>query len=379
MNTDNQPILISGTGVHAPPHCISNDELVATFNAYVAQFNKAHEADITVGKIEALKESSSAFIKKASGIEQRYVVERDGILDVDTMQPRLSKRSDDQMSVQCELAIPACKHAMKAANKRPEDIDAVIVSASVIQRGYPAIAIEIQNALGITGFAFDMNVACSAATFGIEMAGALIAKGSARTVLVVGPEITSSFANFRDRDSHFIFGDVAVAAVVETPSTCTYPHAYEILHSKLFTQFSNNVRNNFGCMTRLEGKSIYEADQYFYQQGRKVFRDVSLLASDMIVGHLKEQGIALTDLKRLWLHQANGNMNQLIAQKILGHKPKGLEAPTILDQYANTASAGSIVVFHQYHQDLQPNDIGILCSFGAGYSIGNLILRKYAP
>ncbi len=376
MHEDSKQIVISGTGTHTPPYQISNQELVTTFNTYVAQFNHQHQQAIAAGEVTALRESSSEFIEKASGIKQRYVIEREGILDANIMHPVLKKRGDDEISVQCELALPACQQAMQRANKQSSDIDAVILSASIVQRSYPAVAIEIQKALGINGFAFDMNVACSAATFAIEVAAGLIRKGSARCVLVVNPEIPTAFANFRDRDSHFIFGDVATAMIVETQGTCTYSDAYAVIDSKLLTEFSSNIRTNLGYMTRLEGTRIDAPDQYFYQQGRKVFKEVSILASNLIVEHLRLHGISSDQLQRLWLHQANGNMNQLIAQKILNRKPTMQDAPMILANYANTASAGSIVAFHRYHRDLLSGALGILCSFGAGYSIGNLILRK---
>ena len=69
-------------------------------------------------------------------------------------------------------------------------------------------------------------------------------------------------------------------------------------------------------------------------------------------------------------------MNQLIGRRLLGHDASADEAPVILDEFANTASAGSIIAFHRHSRDLVAGDLGVLCSFGAGYSIGSLILRK---
>ena len=69
-------------------------------------------------------------------------------------------------------------------------------------------------------------------------------------------------------------------------------------------------------------------------------------------------------------------MNTLIAKKLLGRQPDGNEAPIVLDQYANTASAGSLIAFNLHHKDLEKGDHGVICSFGAGYSIGSLVLRK---
>jgi len=78
----------------------------------------------------------------------------------------------------------------------------------------------------------------------------------------------------------------------------------------------------------------------------------------------------------MWLHQANLGMNQLIAKTVLGRAPEEDEAPVILDEYANTSSAGSVIAFHKFNQDLKEGSLGMLCSFGAGYSIGSAILEK---
>jgi len=61
---------------------------------------------------------------------------------------------------------------------------------------------------------------------------------------------------------------------------------------------------------------------------------------------------------------------------VLGRDPHPGEAPNILDEYANTSSAGSVIAFHKYSADLKEGDIGLLCSFGAGYSAGSVILKK---
>ena len=100
------------------------------------------------------------------------------------------------------------------------------------------------------------------------------------------------------------------------------------------------------------------------------------MVADLILGHLAELGLASQNLRRLWLHQANLAMNRLIARKVLGRDPSAGEAPVILDRYANTSSAGSIIAFHQHQADLESGDLGLICSFGAGYSVGSVIVEK---
>lgn len=367
---------ISGTGVYTPPYSISNAELVAAFNEYAARFNAAHAGEIARGEIEALPNSSADFIFKASGIEARYVVNKQGVLDPDIMAPRLPARSNDEPSILAEMAVDAARKALAQAGKATERVDAVIVACSNLERPYPAIAVEVQNLLGVEGFGFDMNVACSSATFALQTARDMIASGSAQTVLIANPEICSGHLNFRDRDSHFIFGDVCTAIVVESADTCQAKNAWEISSTKLITKFSNNIRNNFGFLNRATPEGVGKPDKLFVQEGRKVFKEVVPMVSKLILDHLAEAQIDPSSLSRLWLHQANIGMNELIGKKVLGRDPLPGEQPNILNEYANTSSAGSIIAFDRYNQDLQSGSLGVLCSFGAGYSVGSVILRK---
>jgi len=367
---------LGGTGLFTPAASISNDELVAAFNEYVRRHNKAHAQAIAEGDVTALQESSTEFVTKASGIENRYVMDKTGILDPDIMCPRIPERSNDKISILAEMAVTAARDALKASDRTIADIDGVLVACSNLQRAYPAIAVEVQDALGIDGFAFDMNVACSSATFGLQAAADMIAAGHARAILVCNPEICSGHLNFRDRDSHFIFGDVATAFVVEPAAKSVGANAWEIVSTRLKTKFSNNIRNNFGFLNRAAPEGIGTPDKLFVQEGRKVFKEVVPMVSELIVTHLADNGVAPESLRRLWLHQANLNMNQLIARRVLGRDPSAQEAPNVLAEYANTSSAGSIITFHKFSDDLKHGDMGLLCSFGAGYSVGSVILKK---
>jgi beta-ketodecanoyl-[acyl-carrier-protein] synthase len=370
-------VAISATGLWTPDESISNAELVASYNAYVERFNAEHAAEIEAGAVEALLPSSAEFIEKASGIKHRYALDKKGALDINRMVPRIPERPNEQISLMAEVSVKAGKQALERAGRDPGDIDAVICSCSSLQRPYPALAIEVQDALGAGGFGYDMNVACSSATFAIQNATDIIRAGHARSVLVVNPELTTGHLNYRDRDTHFIFGDAAVAILVERAEIAP-KGAWSILGTKLKTQFSNNIRNNFGFLNRADEAHRDDPDKLITQQGRKVFREVVPLVSEMILQHMAELGLKPTDMRRLWLHQANSNMNRLIAEKVLGHEASQDEAPTVLDVYGNTAGAGSIIAFHNHNADLKTGDKGLICSFGAGYSAGSIFVQKAA-
>jgi beta-ketodecanoyl-[acyl-carrier-protein] synthase len=369
-------VVISGTGLFTPDETITNAELVESFNRYVDAFNRDNMQAIDAGELEPLEYSSEAFIVKASGIESRHVVNKSGVLDPSRLCPSIPERGDEEPSLQCEMAVNAAREALAQANKSPAEVDAVIVACSNLQRAYPAIAIEVQDALGIQGFAFDMNVACSSATFGLQAARDAILAGSAKTVLLVNPEICSGHLAWQDRDCHFIFGDVCTALVVESAENSDGDENWEIVGTRLLTRFSNNIRNNFGFLNRCDESGVGARDKLFRQNGRKVFKEVVPMVAEMIESHLTDESIGLSSLKRMWLHQANLGMNQLIAKKVLGRDATVNEAPVILNEYANTSSAGSVIAFHKHRNDMAVDDVGVICSFGAGYSAGSVIVRR---
>ena len=95
-------VVISGTGLFTPSESVSNEELVDAFNSYVRKFNTDNASEIEAGSVEALTESSAEFIEKASGIKSRYVMNKAGIIDPETLCPRL----------------PACAMTWQAARRR---------------------------------------------------------------------------------------------------------------------------------------------------------------------------------------------------------------------------------------------------------------------
>ena len=368
-------VVIRSTGLWTPEESVSNEELVACYNAYVERWNAENADAIERGTLEPKNPSSVGFIEKASGIKSRYTIDKEGVLDVERMRPRVAPRENEALSLMAEAGVAAAREALDNAGRAPADVDAVICSATSMQRTYPCMAIEIQNELGIEGFGFDMTVACSSGTFGIVNAINMIETGMAKSVLVVTPEITTPQLNFRDRDSHFIFGDVAVAMLIEAEEVAG-GEGWRVLGRNMMTKYSNNIRSNFGFLNASEDPEPAFEDRYFVQEGRKVFKEVCPMVAEMILADMESFGLEPADMKRLWLHQANINMNMMVAKKVFGRDFTEEEAPVILDEFANTAGAGSLVAFHRHHDGFQPGEKGLICSFGAGYSAGTVFVEK---
>jgi beta-ketodecanoyl-[acyl-carrier-protein] synthase len=368
-------VIISGIGVEIPEASITNEELVASFNTWVEKENECRRKR---GE-EPLPKSDVDFIVYASGVKSRHVVEREGILDPERMAPRIPARPDDALSLEAEFGIASARKALKHAEVRPEEIDLVICSASHHQRPYPAIAAEIQNELGASGAGFDMGLGCSSAVAALHVAVNLVRTGAQKRVLVVIPEIISGHLNFRDRQTHFIFGDASAAMLVEAIGEGeTRPGRFEVVDTRTWTRFSNAIRTNLGYMTRtglpdpylipMEGNMIK-------QVGNKVFKEVTVAGHRFIVEFLAEHGLTPHGIRRFWLHQANARMNAMILKLAFGHEVGHDRAPMVLERLGNTAAAGAVVALEQNHVDMKAGDYGLLCAFGAGYSIGGGLLR----
>ncbi|MFC3053592.1 beta-ketoacyl-ACP synthase III [Kordiimonas pumila] len=372
-------IVISGTGVFTPKHAVSNDALVESYNAHSEAWNNEHAAEIAAGTLAAREMSSSAFIEKASGIKNRYLMDGKGPTEVGRMRPYLAEGAPDNLMgtpVQVQMALAAAKTALEEANLNGEDIDLVIISASVWERFIPSMATELQSILGAKGFAFDMSMACSSATFGISTATDALLSGMANKALVVTAEYLSPLLNFEERDGHFIFGDAAVAMVLERETETTSKNAFRINSRKLFTEYSTNIQAGFGSRAMIERDKINDPAMRFVQNGRVVFKELLPKVIEIVQNQMAETGRKIEDFKRLWLHQANINMNIFATRKLLGRDPSQEDAPIILDDYANTAGAGCMIAFHKYKSDFVKGDLGLICSFGASYSAGYIEVER---
>jgi len=368
-------VCIAGLGVDIPGAVITNEELVACFNQWVEVENRRRSAS---GE-PPLQPSSAAFIERASGIRRRHVHTVDGILDPERMAPRIAERDENSLSVLAEFGVSAARRAIADAGADPAGIDLVICASSHLERLFPAIAIEIQQEIGASGAAFDLSLGCSSAAAGVHAAFHLLRSGAHRRALVVTPELITAHLDFRDRQSHFIFGDAAVAVLVEALEDDEQRHGrFEIVDTASWTRFSNNIRTSFSYLNRAAAENpdvISTEGRLIRQQGNRVFKEVTVASHQFILDFLAAHGRTPETIRRFWLHQANLRMNQMILRLAFGRDIGEDIAPTVLAEYGNTAAAGAVIALAENHRDLAAGDWGLLCTYGAGYSIGGVLLR----
>lgn len=367
--------VIRSVGWTAPEGRITNEELVGVFNTYADRFNNGNADAIASGELAAIPHSSEQFIEQASGILNRHVVDKDGLMDVDRMRPRIPHREKEALAFQAEFGLNAAKKALEKAGRTADDVDGLIVASSAQQRNFPGVSVEIQNALGMQrGWAFDMTMACASAIFAMQQARELIRTGQADAILIVCPEIMSAINHYRRREVHFIFGDAAAAVLLEAGDR--EAGGWEVQGVRLETRWSNALRSDFGFMNHTEFEEGDEFEAFVDQDGHRVFRDVIPMASSVSSTLISDLGYEPHDIRRGWLHQANIRIVQAVVKKALAREPDADAAPIILDEFGNTSSSSVLMTFDLHSDDMKPGERGLMCAFGAGYGCGAAILEK---
>jgi 3-oxoacyl-(acyl-carrier-protein) synthase III len=367
--------VIRSTGHYVPPEVITNAELVASYNAYAERYNAENAEAIAKGELQEKPFSSEEFIVNASGIRQRHVYEKSGILDIDRLVPHIPPRPFEALSAQAEFALKAVQPALEAAGYEGKDLDGVIVASSAQQRDFPALAVEIASEIGCPGFGFDLTMACASALYGLHIADGMIRSGQAERIMICSPEIMTCINGHYRRDVHFIFGDAASAIIVEKDDG--RPGGWDVLGTHLANKWSIALRSDFGFMNPAEretGDLTYQPG--LDQDGHKVFKDVIPFASKTARDLMEKIDVAPADVRRVWLHQANIRMVEMISKRILERERTEENAPAIIHEHGNTSSSSVVMCFEKHREDMAAGDIGVMAAFGAGYGVGSAAVRK---
>ena len=317
---------ITGTGSYLPPHRLSNADLVLQLAAQGV-------------------ESSDDWIVERTGIRARHFV-ADGVFSSD-------------------LALEACKKALEAAGRSPQDIDLIIVATSTPDMVFPSTACILQNKLGANGgAAFDVQAVCSGFVYALAVADAMIQSGAAQRALVVGAEVFSRILDFKDRTTCVLFGDGAGAVVLEASDRPG------LLASDLH---ADGKHVDILCVPgHVSGGQIL-GSPLLRMDGQAVFKLAVGVLEDAARTVLKKAELTESDIDWLIPHQANIRIMQSTAKKLrLG---LGKLVVTV-DQHGNT-SAASIPLALDWavrQGKVQPGHTVMLEGVGGGFTWGAVLL-----
>ena len=318
---------ITGTGSFLPPRRLTNADLAAQLAA------------------EGI-ETSDQWIVERTGIRARHFVD-DGVFTSD-------------------LALEACKNALAAAGRSPQDIDLIIVATSTPDMVFPSTACILQNKLGANGgIAFDLQAVCSGFVYALTVADAMIRTGTAKRALVVGAEVFSRILDFKDRTTCVLFGDGAGAVVLEASETPG------ILSSDLH---ADGKHVGILCVPGNVSQGHVLGDAFLKMDGQAVFKLAVGVLDEAARAVLTKANLTEADIDWLVPHQANIRIMQSTARKLKMSMDKVV---VTVDQHGNTSAASIPLALDTGVRQgkVKVGDTLLLEGVGGGFTWGAVLLK----
>ena len=307
---------ITGTGCYLPPKIVTNFDLEKTLN------------------------TSDDWITARTGIKERRIV------------------TDENT---CDLALEASLNALSMAELNPEDIDLIILATTTPDKIFPATATILQDRLGASCPAFDLQAVCAGFVFALTTAQQYIENGSAKNILVVGSETMSKIVDWSDRSTAILFADGAGAVVLSADNTTG------IKHSKLLSDGS------FLSSLHVNNNGIDERGT-IQMEGNEVFKIAVHRLSNLAEETLKDCSMTSEDLTWMVPHQANIRIIKAVAKKIKLPMDKVIQT---LDKHGNTSAASIPLALDEGVRDrrIKKGDTLLFEGIGGGFSWGSVLLE----
>jgi 3-oxoacyl-[acyl-carrier-protein] synthase-3 len=306
------------------------------------------ERVVTNEELAARLATSDDWIRTRTGITRRHIAGPD----------------DSATSMGAEAA----RRALDYAGLSADDIDVVLVATSTPDQAFPATAVRIQAALGMTrGFGFDIAAACSGFVFALATADSFIRSGQVRNALVIGSEVYSRIVDWEDRGTCVLFGDGAGAVVLSASESES--DARGILSTHLHSDGTT------GDLLYVDG-AVGQPDKtgHLKMNGRDVFRHAVAKLSSSVDEALEAEGLTYADVDWLVPHQANIRIIEGVAKKLA--LPADRVVVTV-DRHANTSAASIPLALDEAVRDgrIQKGELVLMEALGGGLTWGSVLAR----
>ena len=307
---------IVGTGSYLPPRIITNSEL------------------------EKSLDTTDEWITSRTGIKERRIVE-------------------DQNT--CDLALEASINALEMAELKTSEIDLIILATTTPDKIFPATATTLQDRIGASCPAFDLQAVCAGFVFALTTAQQYIENGVFKNILVVGSETMSKIVDWNDRSTAILFGDGAGAVVLSKDNTAGIKHAKICSDGSFLSSLhvNNNGINKTGTIE---------------MAGNEVYRIAVNRLSDLAEETLKDCNMTSDDLSWMVPHQANIRIISAVAKRI--NLPMNKVILTI-EKHGNTSAASIPLALDVAVRDgrINKGDNLLFEGIGGGFSWGGLLVE----
>jgi 3-oxoacyl-[acyl-carrier-protein] synthase-3 len=301
-------------------------------------------------------ETSDEWIRSRTGIEARHFVD-DGIVTSD-------------------LAVDAARAALDAAAIQPEQVDLIVCATVTGDTPFPATAVWVQQKLGLTCPAFDVNAACAGFSYALSTATAFIASGAADTVLLMGAEVFSRIMDFEDRQTCVLFGDGAGAAIVQAAD---HPGIEGTVLGADGSAAEILIMPGGGSREPATAASVADSRHRIHMpNGREVFKRAVTEMAAACREALEKNGHTPADVDVLIPHQANARIMVAVAERL--HIPLD-KAVVDVAEVGNTSAASIPIALDRAWRAgrIHEGDLVLFTSFGAGLTWGATVMRWTMP
>ncbi|MEQ1611348.1 MAG: beta-ketoacyl-ACP synthase III [Hyphomicrobiaceae bacterium] len=318
--------VIRGVGAHLPKRIMTNEDL------------------------SKIVDTTDEWITERTGIKSRHIA--------------------DESELTSDLGIAAARKALVRAGIDPVDIDLVICATATPDRTFPATAVRIQAALGVTkGAAFDIQAVCSGFVYAMATADNFLKTGQFQRALVIGAETFSRILDWSDRGTCVLFGDGAGAIVLEAQPQSGGRDDRGILATRIRSD------GRFEDLLYVDGgPGSTKTVGHLRMNGREVFRHAVQKISGVIEETLLMSGYSASEIDLFVPHQANARILDGIARK-LGVSPEKIVVT--LQRHGNTSAASIPLALNQAFEEhrIKEGSLVLMEAMGGGFTWGAVLAR----
>ena len=315
------------------------------------------EYRLTNHELSKMVDTSDEWIMQRVGIKERRILKGEGLGSSD-------------------LGEKAVKGLLEKTNTSPDEIDLVICATITPDMVFPATANIISDKAGLkNAFSFDLGAACSGFLFALQTGAAYIQTGRFRKVIVIGADKMSSITDYTDRTTCPLFGDAAVAVLLE-PGTGDYGIMDYIFRVDGSGRKFLHMKAG-GSVKPASHETVNAREHFVYQEGQSVFKFAVVNMADIAVEIMERNNLKPEDIAWLVPHQANLRIIDATGKR-MGLPPE--KVMVNIENYGNTTAATIPLCLWEYEKKLRKGDKLILAAFGGGFTWGSLYLKwAYDP
>ncbi|MCL2097658.1 MAG: ketoacyl-ACP synthase III [Bacteroidales bacterium] len=302
---------------------------------------------LTNEELSRIVDTSDEWITTRTGIKERHIL----------------KAEHEGSSY---MGAKAVEELLRKTNTRPEDIDMLVCCTVTPDHVFPATANIICDKIGIlNAWGFDMNAGCSGFLFTLSTLSQFIKTGRAKKVILVAAEKMSSITDYTDRNTCPLFGDAAVAMMIE-PNTEGLGLIDDILHVDGIGRKFLYMKAGGSCYPPTV-ETVENREHCVYQDGKTVFKYAVSNMADTAAEIMERHQLTANDIAYLIPHQANLRIIDATGKRM------GLTDDKVLiniAKYGNTSAVSIPLVLMDFEKQFKKGDILIFAAFGAGFTWG---------